>query len=88
MSNQMTVVDTPEGIHFYRLLSLRGRLRMEMRGLRGKGRSVASVVKEMFGLKKGCRNEKALARLEEEIKNLIKEKEKPWCKKAERTTKM
>ena len=84
----MIVVDTPEGIHFFRLLSLRGRLRMEMRGLRGKGRSVASVVKKMFRLKKGCRNEKALARLEEEIKTLQEEKGKPWCKKTVKAMKM
>jgi hypothetical protein len=64
------ICDTPDSIRFFSLLSMRGRLKMEMRGLRFKpvrGQTTATVVKNLFGLPKSCRNEKALARLEEEI---------------------
>jgi hypothetical protein len=41
----MTVIDTPEGIAMFRLLSMRGRLRLEMRGLRFKGRPTLAVLR-------------------------------------------
>ena len=73
MSDEAIVCDTPDEIRFFSLLSMRGRLKMEMRGLRFKpvrGMTTATVVKKMFGLPKRCRNEKALARLEEEIESM------------------
>ena len=73
MSDEAIVCDTPDKIRFFSLLSMRGRLKMEMRGLRFKpvrGMTTATVVKKMFGLPKSCRNEKALARLEEEIESM------------------
>jgi hypothetical protein len=78
MSNEAIVCDTPDSIRFFSLLSMRGRLKMEMRGLRFKpvrGMTTATAVKKMFGLPKSCRNAKALARLEEEIEAMKKAKE-------------
>ncbi len=74
MSDKAIVVDTPEGIYFYRLLAMRGALKLEMRGLRRRGRSVASIAKEMFKLPKSCRNEVALVRLEHEIDQKMAER--------------
>lgn len=71
MTDKAVVCYTPDSIRFYSLLSIRGRLKLEMKGMRLKpirGRTMATIVKEMFGLPKSCRNAKALARLEEEIK--------------------
>lgn len=67
------VADTPDKIRFFQLVSMRGRLKLEMRGMRFKpveGMTTATAVKKMFGLPKSCRNEKALARLEEEIESM------------------
>jgi len=78
MNDNLIVCDTPDKIHMFSLLSMKGRLKLEMKGLRFKpiqGQSTASVVKKMFGLKKGCRNEKALAMLEAEIERLQNVKE-------------
>lgn len=46
-----TMIDSPEGIAFARMLALKGALRLETLGLTRRGRSVYSIVKEEFGLK-------------------------------------
>lgn len=78
MKNNVVVCDTPDSIRFFQLLSMRGRLKLEMKGMRFKpvrGMTTATVVKKMFGLSKSCRNTKALARLEEEIEAMKRAKE-------------
>lgn len=73
MTDEMIVCDTPDKIQFFRLLSLRGRLKLEMKGLRFKGRTTtAAVIKKMFGLPKGCANQKAMDRIEQEIDSMKK----------------
>ncbi len=47
----MKVYDTPEQIDAFRLRALRGALKLEILGMRRKGRSVYSIVKEEFGFK-------------------------------------
>ena len=74
---QLRVLDQPGEILFYGLVSMRGRLKLEMAGLRFKpiqGRTTAAHVKKMFGLPKGCRNVKAMAALEAEIEKMKKGK--------------
>lgn len=69
----MIVCDTPDSIRMFSLLSMRGRLRLEMKGMRFKpvrGMSTATVVKKMFNLPKGCRNQKALDALNAEIERM------------------
>jgi hypothetical protein len=51
MANGVLIADTPEKIAAFRLLSLRGRLQLELKGLRFKGGSTFSVVKREFNLK-------------------------------------
>tara|TARA_Y100000310_G_scaffold91334_1_gene88680 strand:+ start:3975 stop:4175 length:201 start_codon:yes stop_codon:yes gene_type:complete len=47
----MTVIDTPEGIERFRLLTLRGALKLEVLGMKRRGQSVYSIVKKEFGFK-------------------------------------
>ena len=47
----MTVLDQPNQIKAFRLLTLRSMLRLEVRGLRKTGRSAYQIIKSEFGLK-------------------------------------
>ena len=47
----MMIADTPYKIDLYRLLSLRAALRLEVVGLRGRGRSAYSIAKKELGVK-------------------------------------
>ncbi len=46
-----SIIDAPEGIAFYQLCARRGALRLELRGLRRRGRSAYAICKEVYGLK-------------------------------------
>jgi len=46
----MTMIDTPDGIEAFRLLSIRGRLRLELLGMRFRINTFP-VVKREFGFK-------------------------------------
>lgn len=75
MNDDTIVCDTPDKIRFFQLLSMKGRLKLEMKGMRFKpvrGMTTASVIKKMFGLPKGCRNQKAMDALEAEIDGMKK----------------
>ena len=61
----MNVIDTPEGIEFYQLCARRGALRMELVGMKRRGRTAYSLCKEIYGLK-GTR-ERVLAQMTELI---------------------
>jgi len=61
----MTVFDTPEGIAFVQLCARRGALRLELKGLKRRGRTAYSICKEVYGLK-GSR-ERVLAQMTELI---------------------
>ena len=50
-TNNMMIADTPYKIDLYRLLSLRAALRLEVVGLRGRGRSAYSIAKQELGIK-------------------------------------
>jgi hypothetical protein len=73
MLNQAIVIDTPEGIAFARMCSLKGALRLETLGMNRRGRSVYSVVKQEFGFKGN--KKKVLAQLEERIEEILKLRE-------------
>jgi len=47
----MTVIDTREGIAFAQLAARRGALRLEIAGMRRRGRSAYSICKAEYGLK-------------------------------------
>ena len=47
----MTMYDSPKEIALFRIKSLRGALKLEILGMKRRGRSAYSIVKEEFGLK-------------------------------------
>ena len=47
----MMIADTPYKIELYRLLSLRAALRMEVAGLKGRGKSAYAIAKQELGIK-------------------------------------
>lgn len=62
----MTIIDTPDGIHYARLCALRGRLNLETKGIRFKGRASSTIVAELAGKPRMTRKA-ALAWLDAEI---------------------
>lgn len=47
----MQVYDTPEAINLFRMRALRGALKMEIFGMKRRGQSAYSIIKQEFGLK-------------------------------------
>lgn len=47
----MIVANTPEQIELFRLLAMRGALKLELVGMKRRGQSVYSLIKEEFGFK-------------------------------------
>ena len=62
----MKIYDTPEKIDAFRLRALRGALKLETLGMKRRGSSAYSIVKEEFGFKGNKR--KVLEQLEQLIK--------------------
>ena len=62
----MIEYDSRQEIEYFRLRALRGALKLEMIGMKRKGRSVYSILKEEFGFKGN--KQKVLKQLEEKIK--------------------
>jgi len=62
------IIDTPEGIDRYRILALKGSLKLECVGMKRRGRSAYSMVKEEFGFKGN--KKKVLEQLEKMIAEL------------------
>ena len=46
-----TIITGKENINVFRLLTLKGALKMEIAGMKRRGRSVYAIVKEEFGFK-------------------------------------
>ena len=47
----MMIADTPYKIELYALLSLRAALRMEVAGLKGRGKTAYAIAKQELGIK-------------------------------------
>lgn len=45
------VIDTPEGIEYVQFLARRGALKLEIQGLKRRGRSAYSIIKEVYGVR-------------------------------------
>lgn len=48
--NKPLIIDTPEGLHIYRLLALRAALKTEVRGIKMTRYSICKIVKDEFGI--------------------------------------
>lgn len=58
----MTALDTPQGVAFYQLVARRAALKLELVGLKRRGRTAYSICKEVYRLK-GTR-QRVLAQLD------------------------
>lgn len=61
------------GIEFYQLCARRGALRLELKGMKRRGRTAYSICKEIYHLKGG--REKVLAQLTAMIEDFHKQRE-------------
>lgn len=61
----MEVYDSPEAINNFRLRALRGALKLEILGMKRRGRSAYSLAKEEFGFKGN--KQKVLEQLEAKL---------------------
>lgn len=64
------ILTTPEQISAYRLATLRGALKLEMAGMKGRGRTALSVLR---GMGYSGNREKVLAQVVEDLKTKIGE---------------
>lgn len=69
----MIVMDTPDKLAFAHLAALKGALKLEMVGLRRRGRSAYSIAKQTYGLK-GDRA-KVLTQLQALVEKALADKE-------------
>ena len=68
----MMIADTPDKIEWTRLLYLRYGLRMEVVGLKSRGRSAYSIAKEELGIKGN--KQKVLEQVNEMIQSVKRER--------------
>ena len=61
------VLDTPEQIFRFKLACLRAGVKMEIYGMKRRGRSACVIAKETLGLPKSARKEQVLRALEEAL---------------------
>lgn len=45
------MINTPKGIEFFRLMALRSGLKLEIKGMKKRGKSCYQIIKDEFGLK-------------------------------------
>ena len=64
------ILDTPESIHMFCLLSMKGRLKLEIKGFKFRGRTTYSIIKQRFGFR-GNRA-KVLKQLEAHIDDMAR----------------
>lgn len=64
------VASTPNEIAIWRLASLRGKIGLEAKGMKCRGRSTRSRIAEEFGLKSRDPHEKFIAAINEKIESL------------------
>jgi hypothetical protein len=67
----MLAYDNPQAIEMFRMKSLCGALKLEMLGMKRKGRSVYSIVKKEFGFKGN--KQKVLEQLEDKLEDKLNE---------------
>ncbi len=66
------IIDTPDGIAFVQLIARKGALKLELRGLRRRGRSAYSICKSEYGLR-GSR-ESVLAQMQAKVDKVLSDR--------------
>jgi hypothetical protein len=62
--NEAQILDTPEQIEMFRMAALRGAVKLEVLGMRRRGRPATVIARELLGLPRGTSKAKVLAALE------------------------
>lgn len=63
--NEAQVLNTPEQIEMFRLVTLRAAVKLECLGMKRSGRPATVIARELLGLPKSTRKEQVLAALNE-----------------------
>lgn len=66
----MQVFDTPEAIHYFRLVAQRGAVKLEALGMKHSNGNVTPKLKAHYGLKRTATYQQVIAKLEEELTQL------------------
>lgn len=74
MDTQPVVLNTPDHMVFYRLCQLRGVLKMEKVGLKGRAGPVRPKIAAEFGLKPRASYDEFIAAVQKKIDEMISEK--------------
>lgn len=61
------LASTPEQVNLYKLLSLKQALKLEIIGLKRRGKSANTIICNLLGLPKGTKREVTMAKLIEHI---------------------
>ncbi len=72
--NEAIVIDTPEGISYVRLASLKGMVKMEKAGLKGRVNATAMMRKE-FGLKARAPHDEVIAAIQKKMNEILAAKQ-------------
>ena len=51
MTDQTIIIDTPQGIAMFQFLARKMALKLEIKGMKRRGRSAYSIIKSEYGLK-------------------------------------
>jgi len=65
MSDQGFVVDTPNGIFFFQLASLKAQVRLENLGMKSRGKSRTAIAKRLFGLPPNTKRDTVISYLQD-----------------------
>lgn len=65
------VFDTPESIEYFRLASLKGRVKLEKVGMRGRGGQVTPIMRKEFGLKARASHDEVIAAIQKRMDELL-----------------
>lgn len=69
----MVVIDTPEGIAYYRLAAMKARVKVEKVGLRFKGPSTTALMRKEFGLSPRAPHDKVIAAIQTKMEEMLNE---------------
>lgn len=74
MMEKSMIVNTPDGIRYFRLASVKGMLNLESKGLKGRGGALRPRLAKEFGLKPRDGYDKYIAYIEAQLAILLAKK--------------
>ena len=71
-NNQSIMVNTPEGITYYRLAAMKGAIKLEARGMKmSRGVNVTAMARKELGLKARAPHAEVIAALEAKLASML-----------------